>query len=431
MPGRPPSLRRSRPAARQRRRVRGLEPQLERLHRAKSRSRRKRAAAASRCSTSASAAPRRGPRRRGTRPPAPARSAPTRRARRRPRPRFGPDRLPDPPERRHRKSRTFIDTWARSSSSMKNPFAWTLGKPPPDSRIRRAMRTARSRVRRLEVDVVGDEERPRADGHRARRGMHPARPEVRLAAALVDLRLEALVLAPPNVGELDPLAAGRRLRVEEDRQVEALGDPLPERAGQLDRVVHRRVAERAPTGRRRPPRSAGARPSARPCRSRGSPHRGGARAPRRPGSCSAGEREHDRLWLASLVRSSRCTPATLVIAVARGSTTSEATALGDVRHAFDGLDERRRGRSRRAAALLDEAVAQVRRGEAASRRDTWPRVAPGPPSQRHAAFGLTAVRRYANVERIRPSPLSGEAPNVRDSGTTQAAAFGSCATATS
>jgi hypothetical protein len=63
---------------------------------------------------------------------------------------------------------------------------------------------------------------------------------------MVDLGLQPLVLAAPDVGELDPLAPPRRLGVEVDRQVEPLRDPLAERPGQLDRLVHRRVAERNP-----------------------------------------------------------------------------------------------------------------------------------------------------------------------------------------
>ena len=42
------------------------------------------------------------------------------------------------------KSRRFIDTWAHASSSIQNPLACTRGSPPPDSRMRRAIRLARS-----------------------------------------------------------------------------------------------------------------------------------------------------------------------------------------------------------------------------------------------------------------------------------------------
>ena len=46
------------------------------------------------------------------------------------------------------------------------------------SRTRRAIRLASSRSRRLEVDVVRDQEWPRPDGDRARGGMEPRRAEV-------------------------------------------------------------------------------------------------------------------------------------------------------------------------------------------------------------------------------------------------------------
>ena len=96
----------------------------------------------------------------------------------------------------------------------------------------------------VEVDVPGDEERPGADGDRPGRRMHPGRPEVRLAAVLGDLGLQALVLAATDVGELHPIGPPRRPGVEVDRQVEALGDAGAEAPGELDRLVHRRVPER-------------------------------------------------------------------------------------------------------------------------------------------------------------------------------------------
>jgi len=42
-----------------------------------------------------------------------------------------------------------------------------------------------------------------------------------------DLGLEALVLAPPHIGELDAIRADCRLGVEEDGNAEAAGEPLP------------------------------------------------------------------------------------------------------------------------------------------------------------------------------------------------------------
>src|SRR5690349_1907966 len=54
---------------------------------------------------------------------------------------------------------------------------------------------------RVEVDVVGDQERASADRNRAGRRMHPPRPEVGLATVLLDLDLEALVLPAADIGE--------------------------------------------------------------------------------------------------------------------------------------------------------------------------------------------------------------------------------------
>ena len=196
-------------------------------------------------------------------------------------------------------------------SSIRNPLAWTRGRPPPDSRTRRAIRLASSTSSRLEVDVVGDEERPSADGDRAGRRVHPGRPEVGLAAVLVDLRLEALVLAAPDVGELDPVGPrarpGRR------------GRP----AGRSGRRSARRTRGRARRSRPSSCRRAGTNgmTSTAPIRGcspvcasmsmssiagRDEPLEG--LASRR--SCSPAIVNTERLWLASLVRSSRRTPGT-------------------------------------------------------------------------------------------------------------------------
>ena len=99
-------------------------------------------------------------------------------------------------------------------------------------------------VVRIEVDVPGDEEGAGADGQRAGSWMHPGRAEVGLAAVLRDLRLEALVLAPADIGQLDPVGSHGGPGVEVDRQREPCGDPRPELAGQLDAGVQRGVAER-------------------------------------------------------------------------------------------------------------------------------------------------------------------------------------------
>ena len=74
--------------------------------------------------------------------------------------------------------------------------------------------------------------------------MEARRAEIGRATRLGDLVLEALVLAAPDVGQLHPLGPRRRVRVEEDRELEAGRDPLAEVPRQLDAVVHRGRAER-------------------------------------------------------------------------------------------------------------------------------------------------------------------------------------------
>ena len=96
----------------------------------------------------------------------------------------------------------------------------------------------------IEVDVVGDQERPGADRDRAGRRVEARRPEVRLAPALVDLGLETLVLTPAHVRQALAVGPQRGLRVEVHRQLEAGRDPLAEGAREVDDVVDGGRAER-------------------------------------------------------------------------------------------------------------------------------------------------------------------------------------------
>ncbi len=73
----------------------------------------------------------------------------------------------------------------------------------------------------IEVDVVGDQERASTDRYGACGRMHPMRSEVRLAAVLLDLDLEALVLPPADVGEALAVGPQGGSRVEVHRQAEA------------------------------------------------------------------------------------------------------------------------------------------------------------------------------------------------------------------
>ena len=99
-------------------------------------------------------------------------------------------------------------------------------------------------VVRVQVDVVGDQERARADGDRAGRRMHPSRPEVRLAAVLLDLDLQPLVLAAADIGEPLAVRPQRSTGVQVDGQVEAARDPFAERPCDIDDVVDRGRCER-------------------------------------------------------------------------------------------------------------------------------------------------------------------------------------------
>ena len=150
--------------------------------------------------------------------------------------------------------------WSRSRGGSSRPgpgraprsrtrWPGPAGRPPPDSRTRRAIRLASSTSRRVEVDVVGDQERSGADRDGAGRRVHPRRPEVRAR----DRAGAISVLSPsywPRRTSASLTRSGRagRLGVQEDRQLEPVGDPLPEGAGQLDAVVHRRRRRAARTG---------------------------------------------------------------------------------------------------------------------------------------------------------------------------------------
>ena len=126
------------------------------------------------------------------------------------------------------------------------PLPWTAGRPPPDSLTLRAMRFATSTSSRVEVDVPGDEERPRADRHGADARVGPCRPEVRTAISrgVADLVADRLVAAAAHVGEPDAVGSRRRARVQVDREVEPVRDPGTEPACQLDAVLERRRAQR-------------------------------------------------------------------------------------------------------------------------------------------------------------------------------------------
>ncbi len=97
-------------------------------------------------------------------------------------------------------------------------------------------------VARVQVDVVGDEKRARADGRRARPRVEGRRPEVGRPGRVLETGFEAFVLALSHVGEIAPLGpAGGRL-VEVDRNAELVADPPSHLTRELDAVVHRGAA---------------------------------------------------------------------------------------------------------------------------------------------------------------------------------------------
>ncbi len=167
-------------------------------------------------------AARRRDRRRPAGPPAGrARSAPTRPGRRRPRRRCR-GRSPRPATAASSlKSSRFIETCARLE--LLDPEAVRLDLRQAAARFADPTGDplGELEVGRIEVDVVGDEERTGTDGDGAGRRMETGRAEIGLAPGLGDLALEALVLAAPDIGQLDPLGSRGGVGVQEDRQVEA------------------------------------------------------------------------------------------------------------------------------------------------------------------------------------------------------------------
>src|SRR5207245_11107517 len=97
----------------------------------------------------------------------------------------------------------------------------------PD-RLRDALRDAD--IRGPEVHVPGDEDGPRADDARPCGRMEPRRPEIgpsiRVRLALV---LQALVLAPTDIGKGPAIGAGRGRLVQIDGDLKRLGDSLADR----------------------------------------------------------------------------------------------------------------------------------------------------------------------------------------------------------
>jgi len=104
-----------------------------------------------------------------------------------------------------------------------------------------------AQVRRgSEVDVVCDEERARADRHRAGRWVNLVRAEIRstIRRAGVHLVPNALELTAANIGQVLTIGTGRGALVQKDWNLELLAHALAERSGEDDAILHRRALER-------------------------------------------------------------------------------------------------------------------------------------------------------------------------------------------
>src|SRR5688500_14564857 len=73
--------------------------------------------------------------------------------------------------------------------------------------------------------------------------MEPGRPEVGTVIGERDLVAQALELRAANIGQYLPVRPLRGLRVQENRQIEAVGNSLAECARELYAVFHRRLAQ--------------------------------------------------------------------------------------------------------------------------------------------------------------------------------------------
>jgi len=99
--------------------------------------------------------------------------------------------------------------------------------------------------RRAEVDVVGDEERPRSDGGCAACRVDLLRPEIRFARGIpAHLLTQSLEFSATNVGEILTRRCRRRPFVEIDRNLQLATDSFAERPREGDAVLHRRALER-------------------------------------------------------------------------------------------------------------------------------------------------------------------------------------------
>ncbi len=94
-------------------------------------------------------------------------------------------------------------------------------------------------VRRVEVDVVGDQELAGADGRGPGGRVELGRPEIGLPFRVRELGLQPLVLPCPHVGQIAPLRHARSVLVQIDRDAELVADALSDLTGDLGAFLHR------------------------------------------------------------------------------------------------------------------------------------------------------------------------------------------------
>ena len=100
--------------------------------------------------------------------------------------------------------------------------------------------------RAAEVDVVGHEERARADDGGTGGGVDVVGAEVRNAIRVgADVGPGQLEFSAPHVGEVLAVGPGGGALVEEDRDAQLGAHALAERAGERDAIVHRGAFERS------------------------------------------------------------------------------------------------------------------------------------------------------------------------------------------
>ncbi len=99
-------------------------------------------------------------------------------------------------------------------------------------------------VRRVQVDVVSDEELAGADRCGPGRRIELRRPEVRPPVRLLQLLRQPLVFARPHPGQVAALRPRRRPLVQVDRDPQLLADPPAHPTGQLDALLHRHARDR-------------------------------------------------------------------------------------------------------------------------------------------------------------------------------------------